>query len=379
MGVKWSLVIDPILWILNMKKTLIAILLTSISLPQASACTGISLTSTNHDYIQARTIEWGHSDLNSKLIISPRDYRYTSTMPDQQTGLSWKSRYGFTGISVSDDRYIAEGINEKGLSAGLFYFKGYGSLADFDPKKVDNNIVDMDFVRWMLTQFKTVDEVTKALESIKLVTVFIDEKGQPSPTAHWRVADKQGNAIVVEIMNKGEVHIHKNSAKVLTNSPDYPWQVTNLNNYIHLQPGSSAPQKINGVDAFSFGVGSSFIGLPGDISPPSRFVRAAFYVNSAPEMSNSDQAVSQAFHILNNFDIPIGSEFSPQYKAHIPNLPSATQWTSVIDQTNGYLFYKTMNDSRIKRVDLNKLDFSGDKEIKRQLDDGKFTFEDVIH
>ncbi|MGS0696550.1 linear amide C-N hydrolase [Shewanella sp. 0m-4] len=358
-----------------MKKTLLALVLASIVSHGASACTGITLSTSSNDQIQARTIEWGHNDLNSKLIISPRDYQYTAIMPDQKKGLTWNSNYGFVGISVSDDRFIAEGINEKGLSAGLFYFRNYGSLSKYDPKQTDNNITDMDFVRWMLTRFETVAEVEAALDKIKIVTVYFDQQGNPSPTAHWRVSDKQGNSIVIEIMDHGKINIHKNTAKVLTNSPDYNWQVTNLNNYINLHPGISPPQKINGVEAQSFGVGSNFVGLPGDISPPSRFVRAAFYVNSSPVLNNAQQAVSQAFHILNNFDIPIGSEFND--KSHITDLSSATQWTSVIDQSNGLLFYKTMNDSAIKRVDLKQLDFNVKQERKQQLDSGQFSYQEV--
>ncbi|GIU27823.1 choloylglycine hydrolase family protein [Shewanella schlegeliana] len=358
-----------------MKKSLLALVFASVFSYNASACTGITLSTSANDQIQARTIEWGHSDLNSKLVISPRNHQYTSTMPDQQQGLTWTSQYGFAGISVSDDRFIAEGINEKGLTAGLFYFRNYGSLAKYDPKQTANNITDMDFVRWMLTQFETVAEVEAALDKIKIVTVYFDQHGNPSPTAHWRVSDKQGNSIVIEIMDHGKIHIHKNTAKVLTNSPDYNWQVTNLNNYINLHPGISPPQKINGVEAQSFGVGSNFVGLPGDISPPSRFVRAAFYVNTAPTLNSAEQAVSQAFHILNNFDIPIGSEFND--KSHIPELPSATQWTSVIDQSHGLLFYKTMHDSTIKRVDLKQLDFNAKQEHKQKLDSGKFSYQEV--
>lgn len=358
-----------------MKIRLISALIASCFAYTTSACTGISLSTTDNDYIQARTIEWGENNLNSKLIISPQDHAYTSIMPDQKQGLAWNSNYGFVGISVSDDRFIAEGINEEGLTAGLFYFKNYGSLEAYNPNDTKTTITDMDFNRWMLSQFKTVEEVENAIKHIKIVPVYIDAKGIPSPTAHWRVADKQGNNIVIEIMNNGEVNIHKNIAKVLTNAPDYQWQVTNLNNYIHLVPGVSQGQKINDVNAFSFGVGSSFFGLPGDITPPSRFVRAAFYVNSAPVMKTEEQAVSQAFHILNNFDIPIGSEFTN--KAHISDLPSATQWTSVSDQTNGHFFYKTMYDSQIKKIDLNKISFTMKKEEKRPLDSGRFITKDV--
>ncbi|MGR5458836.1 linear amide C-N hydrolase [Vibrio alfacsensis] len=360
-----------------LKKTLLAITLSAGAVAAASACTGISLSTSDNDQIHARTIEWGEYDLNSKLIVAPRKYTFVSTMPDKKQGLSWESNYGFVGISVSDDRFIAEGVNEEGLTAGLFYFKGYGSLKAYDPNERANSITDMDFVRWMLSQYKTVDEVKAGLQNIDIVPVFIDDKGQPSPTAHWRVTDRTGKNIVIEIIDQGKVHIYENEVGVLTNSPGFPWHVENLNNYIHLEPGASKPMNFGGVKAKSFGVGSGFIGLPGDITPPSRFVRAAFFVNTAPKSKTSEAAVSQAFHILNNFDIPIGTEFSPEYREHIPDLPSATQWTSVIDQGNGVFYYKTMNDSRIKKVDLNNIDFNQQQEVKRKLDNGSFTVEDV--
>ncbi|MGI2258220.1 linear amide C-N hydrolase [Shewanella sp. GXUN23E] len=338
----------------------------------AQACTGISLTTQQHANIHARTIEWGENDLNSKLIIAPRHYQYASTLPDGQSGLGWQSKFGFAGISVSDDRFIAEGVNEAGLTAGLFYFKGYGSLAEFNPKQISDNITDMDFVRWMLSQFSTVEEVKAALASIKIVPVYIDDKGNPSPTAHWRVTDTRGNNIVIEIVDKGKINIYENPVGVLTNSPDFPWQVTNLNNYVSLKPGTAGAAKFGEYEAKSFGVGTAFTGLPGDISPPARFVRAAFYVSTAPVLNTNEQAVSQAFHILNNFDIPIGTEFSPEHKSHIPDLPSATQWTSAIDQQNRQFYFKTMHDSRIKQVDLNSINFDASDELKQPLDTGGF-------
>ncbi len=129
------------------------------------------------------------------------------------------------------------------MSAGLFYFKGYGSLKPYNEEARQKSITDMDFVRWMLSQFKTVDEVITAMKSIDIVPVYLDAKGQPSPTGHWRVTDKTGRSVVIEIMNQGEVHIYENEVGVLTNSPTFPWQVTNLNNYLHLQPGTSAPRQ----------------------------------------------------------------------------------------------------------------------------------------
>ncbi|MCB0040239.1 MAG: choloylglycine hydrolase family protein [Caldilinea sp.] len=345
--------------------------------PAMGACTGISLATTQGEHIHARTIEWGNFDLNSKLIISPRGHRYTSSLPMEKQGIQWRGTYGFVGVSVSQDNFIGEGMNEAGLNAGLFYFKGYGSLAPFDPDDVANSIIDMDLVRWMLSQFATVEEVIAALPDIKVAPVFIDEEGNPSPTAHWRVTDRAGGSIVIEIINEGEVHIYANDVGVITNPPHFPWQVLNLNNYINVRPGVVAPRTMGDLRLKSFGYGSAAWGLPGDFSPPSRFVRAAFFRSTAPPLATPIAAVAEAFHILNNFDIPIGVEFGEEEREKIPDIPSATQWTAVSDLASGMFYYKTMRDSAVKRVDLNRIDFATGVETAYVLDKGVFTFEDV--
>lgn len=343
----------------------------------AGACTGISLFTTHGDPVHARTIEWGQFDLNSKLIVSPRGYHYTSMLMMEVQGISWTSKYGFVGISVSQDNFIGEGMNEAGLNAGLFYFKGYGSLAPFDPNNVANSLIDMDLVRWMLSQFATVGEVKTAFPSLKVAPVFLDSSGNPSPTAHWRVTDKSGGSIVIEIIDQGQVHIYENHVGVITNPPYFPWQVLNLNNYINVRPGTVAPRTVADRLLTSFGTGTAGWGLPGDFSPPSRFVRAAFFRSTAPPLATPLEAVSQAFHILNNFDIPVGVEFGDDERHEIPNLPSATQWTAVSDLTNKLFYYNTMRDSAIKRVDLNRIDFDGRSETAHALDRGSFTFKDI--
>jgi choloylglycine hydrolase len=344
---------------------------------EADACTGISLTTPDGAYIQARTIEWGQFDLESRLIVSPRGQVSTAILPDGKQGLSWDGTFGFVGITVSNDRFIGEGLNGAGLTAGLFYFKGYGSLATYDPNDTANNITDMDFVRWMLSQFGTVEEVRSALNGIKIVPVHLDANGVPSPTVHWSVTDRGCHSIVIEIVDNGGITFHENTVGVLTNSPGFEWQVLNLNNYVNLQPGTDGARQFGKHEALSFGVGTASRGLPGDISPPSRFVRAAFFVSTVPPLETALEAVSQAFHILQNFDIPLGTEFSEVERAHIPELPTATQWTAVSDQTNGVFYLTSMHNSAVRKVDLQRVDFTAADEIAKPLDSGRFTVQDV--
>ena len=173
-------------------------------------------------------------------------------------------------------------------------------------------------------------------------------------TVHWRVADRSGKQIVIEVVD-GEFKVYDNPLGVITNSPDFPWQMTNLNNYINLFAGTTAAHPFGDIWLHSFGAGSAHLGLPGDATPASRFVRAAFYQTTAPTPANAQKGVLAAFYLLNNFDIPLGTEFADK---KIPvDMPSATQWTSVTDIAGMKIYFRTMYNSNIRMIDLGKIDF----------------------
>ncbi len=455
-----------------MKKTILSLFLMASAITYP--CTGISLRTQNGDLVQGRTIEFGESNINGKIVISPRGREFKAlTTEGKINGLKWKAKYGFVGASVVVDQFIGEGINEKGLNAGLFYFPHYGSLAEYEKSKANISIADMELVTWILSNFETVDEVKEEIKKIKVVNIGYDDKGKPLPTAHWRIGDVKGNNIVLEIVNNGikvvnigyddkgkplptahwrigdvkgnnivleivnngeikiydnkvgvltnspdyewhiknlnnyinlysgnansfnvngeelfEIKIYDNKVGVLTNSPDYEWHIKNLNNYINLYSGNANSFNVNGEELFSFGAGTGALGLPGDITPPSRFIRAFFYVNTIGEVENTKLAVNKAFHILNNFDIPIEIEFNfdipieiefpKEYKGNIPkDVISATQWTAVSDLSNREFYYKTMDNSQIRKIDLKKIDFSSIKYQAFPMDKEKDNFLEI--
>ena len=156
---------------------------------------------------------------------------------------------------------------------------------------------------------------------------------------------------------------------VLTNSPGFDWQLTNLNNYVNLFPGAAPGQSLGVLRLSPFGSGSGFLGIPGDVTPPSRFVRAAFYQTSAPRQKTALDVVFQAFQILNSFDIPIGIEVATGEVA--ADIPSATQWTSVTDMQNRIVYFRTMYNSAIRSIDLNTIDFSSVQYHAKPLDRSK--------
>ena len=344
------------------KKLLLFALLFGTHYLSSQACTGISLTAADGSYFQARTIEWGGTNLNSMYVVVPRNFTQKSFTPTGENGLTFKSKYGYVGMAVSQKEFIAEGINEAGLSAGLFYYPHYGSYVDYNAAYNNITLADLQFVAWILSQFSTVDEVKQAVNDVRIVSI------QPGPSSanaiHWRVGDKSGKQIVVEIEG-GTVHIYDNVIGVLTSSPNYRWHITNLNNYVNLTSQNPKPHPMGDIEVFPFSFGSGYLGLPGDFTAPSRFVRAAFFKTTAPTLKTARETMLQCFTILNNFDIPIGMEYP---KGEITDLPSATQWTSVIDLTHREIYYKTFYNNTIRRIALADIDFEKVKYQYHPLD-----------
>lgn len=328
----------------------LAALALTATLSPADACTGITLKSKDQATIVARAIEWGGTNLNSQYVIVPRRYTDRSLTPDGKDGMRFQSRYGYVGLAVEMKEFIAEGINEAGLSAGLFYFPNYGQYEDYQPDKKASSMADLQLVPYILGECATLEEVKAAVERIHIIN--IDPRAS---TVHWRFADPQGRQLVLEIID-GKPCFYENQLGVLTNSPGFEWQLTNLNNYVNLFPGAAPAQQLGELSLRSLGAGSGFLGLPGDVTPPSRFVRAAFYQATAPQQETARATVEQSFQILNNFDIPIGIEF-PLGKVPA-DIPSATQWTSATDLKNRMLYFRTMYNNTIRCIDLRSIDFS---------------------
>lgn len=314
------------------------------------ACTGITLKSSDSCTVVARTIEWGGSDLNSVYVVVPRGYEQQSLLPGGTAdGMKFAARYGYVGLAVEMKEFVAEGLNEAGLSAGLFYFPGYGKYEEYAESYKDTSIADLQLVSWILGQCATVDEVKAAIAGAHIIA--IDPRAS---TVHWRFTDVSGRQVVLEIID-GKAVFYDNPLGVLTNSPGFEWQLTNLNNYVNLYAGSTESRQWGELRLSQFGVGSGALGIPGDVTPPSRFVRAAFYQVTAPVQPTAAKAALTAFQILNNFDIPVGVEFAD---GKVPDdILSATQWTSATDMRNRIIYFRTMWNSRIRSIDLNRINF----------------------
>jgi len=347
-----------------MKKFLISIavvFLGGMFAADADACTGISLTAQDGSQVVARTVEWAATPMQCGYVVAPRGHSHQSYTPTGSNGLIYKAVHGYVGIYTEYEPFVVEGVNETGLSAGLFFFPQYGEYAPYNSADNDKTLCDMQFVSWVLSQFSSIDEVKAGINKIDLVTL-----NHKIGAVHWRIAEPNGRMVVLEVV-AGVPHFYENELGVLTNAPGFNWHMTNLNNYVNLEPGSAADNTLKpGITLQPLGHGSGMLGLPGDFTSPSRFVRAAFYQTTSPVWATGFETVVQAFHILNNFDIPIGTQ---HVKADIPEgMPSATQFTAATDQKAMKLYYRTAWNSNIRCIDLNTIDFKNIRYQSHPLD-----------
>lgn len=235
-------------------------------------------------------------------------------------------------------------------------FPTFAEFQQPDPAKLDKTIAAEQVVSWALTQFATVAEIKAALPEI----VVIDVEAPPAPAfpIHYVFADRTRATLVVEYTN-GELQMYDNPLGVLTNAPQFSWHETNLRNYINLSVNDVPPVKLDGIDLQPIGTGGSLAGMPGDFTPPARFIRATILSQAAPKLETADETVLQAFHVMNQFDLPPGviptNANTPTTDA---DAAEHTQWTVVMDLATPRLYVSTLGNRGIELVDLSQIDQS---------------------
>ncbi|EJT8386376.1 linear amide C-N hydrolase [Salmonella enterica subsp. enterica serovar Montevideo] len=321
------------------------------SLP-AEACTSFVLPTTDGKRIYARTMEF-EFDMKSSLVGMPRHLALSGTGPEGKTGMQWQAKYAAVGMNAFGLPSLLDGMNEKGLAGGILYFPGYAHYAPWKDEDQGNTLAPWDVLTWALTNFATVAEVKAALKDVRIADVKQANMGI-SPPVHYTLHDATGASLVIEPVN-GELKVYDNPLGVMTNSPSLDWHLTNLRNYVNLRPENVDSLKINNYTVHAFGTGSGMHGIPGDSSPPSRFVRAAAYVLSAQKVPDGVEGVRLAEHIANNFDMPKGLV----QDAHMP--PEYTQWTAIADTGTDRYYIKTWASPVLHGVGFDSFDVNGTK------------------
>lgn len=315
----------------------------------SEACTGFILRAKDGAIVPARTLEFSFDILSNIYAVPAGTKIETLVLDADQSGFTFEAKYGFLGANSFDYPIVFDGINTEGLYFGAFYFATQAVFGKVSDENRDRAVSSDELGNWILGQFKSVEEVRAALPKIEVVGTYVDTIKGIAPF-HYLVADASGASIVIEYTAKG-LAIHDNPVNAITNDPTFDWHLTNLSNYIGLKAENRPEITVGDLTLTTFGQGSGMIGLPGDFSSPSRFVRAVAFANSALPLATADDAVFHAFHVLNAFDIPKGAVRDTGAQGVHTDY---TVWSSASDTANLTYYFKTYKTQAVEKIDIRK-------------------------
>ncbi len=309
-------------------------------------CTAV--TYKTKDFYFGRTLDYEKS-YGEKVTITPRNYTFHFREKEEI-----KTHYAIIGMAYVTENYplYYDAINEKGLGMAGLNFVGNAYYKEKIEGK--DNITQFEFIPWILSQCATVEEAKKLIKKINLLNTQFNEK-LPLAQLHWIISDNN-ETITIESVKEG-IKIYENPVGVLTNNPPFDKQMFELNNYMHLSaktPENNFSKKLN-LETYSLGMGA--IGLPGDLSSQSRFIRAVFVKMNSISLEGEKESVSQFFHILNSVDQQRGCCDLGDGKYEI------TMYTSCCNTNKGIYYYTTYDNHQITAINMHKENLENDELI----------------
>ncbi|MGN1340780.1 MAG: choloylglycine hydrolase [Oscillospiraceae bacterium] len=291
------------------------------------------------DFYFGRTLDYEFS-YGDEITVTPRNYPF-----EFRNGEKLGAHYAMVGMAhvAADYPLYYDAMNERGLCVAGLNFVGNAFYRDPAPEK--KNVAQFELIPWLLAHCGTVREAREKLSDINITNIPFSDK-LPCAQLHWIIADKT-EAITVESVREG-IRIYDNPVGVLTNNPPFDEQLFSLNNYMHLS--ASNPQNCFSdklpLKCYSRGMGA--LGLPGDLSSQSRFVRASFVKMNSLSGSSENESVSQFFHILGSVDQQRGCCHLGEGKYEI------TLYTSCCNADKGIYYYNTYENHQISAVDMHR-------------------------
>ena len=305
-------------------------------------CTAITYETKDHYFGRTLDLERTYEE---RVTVTLRNHEFRFRKKD-----SIKKHYAMIGMATVVDGYplYYEAANEEGLAMAALNFPGNAYYAPVTEGK--DNIAPFEFIPWILAQCKNLVEARELLARINLCEEHFSQELPLSPL-HWMIADKEG-AITVEPLQDG-LHIHENPVGVLTNNPTFDYHMTHLSDYRNLTPNPSE-NRFGEIALATYSRGMGGIGLPGDLSSASRFVRAAFVKLNSVSGDSENESVSQFFHILGAVEQQRGCARMPDGSYEI------TAYTSCINLDKGIYYYTTYENRGISAVDMHRCDLEGE-------------------
>lgn len=304
-----------------------------------------------NDFYMGRTLDYEFS-YGDEITVTPRNYSFTL-----RHGGKLENHYAIIGMAHVAGNYplYYDAINEKGLGIAGLNFVGNATYKPVDPSSSKHQITQFELIPFILGTCASLKEAKEALKNMDLVdTPFSPQL--PVGSLHWLIADETGS-ITVEAVKEG-LMIYDNPAGVLTNNPPFPQQMFQLNNYMHLSPRQPVNTFSKDLPLNTYSRGMGALGLPGDLSSSSRFVRASYVKMNSRCNGDELSSVSQFFHILGSVDQQRGCCEVSEGAYEI------TIYTSCCNTTRGIYYYTTYDNHQITAVDMYAENLDSDKLIR---------------
>jgi penicillin V acylase-like amidase (Ntn superfamily) len=340
-----------------------SILACTLAAPSAHACTALMITDKQGKVYSAKTMEYA-APMPFEMSYVPSGTKVVSVAPGNKPGLPFETKFPVLGVSAdvgvgNGINMMVESANNQGLSLSTNEMPNSQSPAGAgsDAAKA---LAATDLALYLLGSFKSVAEVKEALQGSD-VSVWLPKVplvGDIELPMHFILWDKTGAGIVIEFLN-GKMNVHDNPVGVATNAPDFPWHLTNLNNYAQLTNvdkniGQFGQLKVSAPDS-----GNALANLPSSQIAAGRFVRAAFYSQFVRKADSPDDAVITLGHIMNNFDRPYDLSIDEGYSAEggTPGTTSSevTLFTWMNDKSRNLYFLRTIDALNFAKFEIDKL------------------------
>lgn len=314
-------------------------------------CTSISFKTKNHYFGRTLDLELSY---NESVVITAREFplifRHHKAI-DKHFAI-----IGMATVSNGLPLYY-DATNEVGLSMAGLNFPNKAVYHCYDDEK--NNICPFELIPWILSTCETVSEVRKLLENVNIINEDFSHQYKNTPL-HWIVSDKT-ESITLECVQEG-IKIYYNPIGILTNCPDFPTQMFNLNNYMSLSADEPTTSFSNSLEFSKYSRGMGALGLPGDNSSMSRFVRVAFTKLNSVCGENEEDSITQFFNILSTVNQVQGT-------VRVNGKYVKTVYTSCCNTDKVIYYYKTYNNSQINAVNIHNEDLDTNRLIIYKLED----------
>ena len=334
----------------------------------ARACTSVLLPAADGGYVYGRTLEFGLA-LNSQLLIVPRNLVMTGTGPDGKFGvggMTWTTKYAVTGANAFGLPIMLDGLNEKGMSGGLFNFPGFAEFQTVLPGEAKRSIASFELLSYILTSFATVDEVRAALPHIYVSGASLAQFGGMVPPIHVSVHDANGKSLAVEYTDGGKLNMYDNPAHVFTNSPPFPFHLQNLAQYQYVtanvlpppEGGQRPHERPELRRRHEWAAGR----VPGERAFRARLFRSGKRAEARHQQRDRRPGLS-CDERLRSAPGSIGVSATAGGECGGINGYETTEWTAVSDMKNLRYYIRTYDNSDVRMIDLGKADLNA-RQIK---------------